>query len=1102
MSLFKNLPTLSECTVLTVYETIERFPDFEDALDEDWEDDDPQVLIVEGDFVIDGDWQNLLNEADASYLLIDGNVELKNSSHFNSILWVTGDLSTDALHWTPYELTVLGAITARHYATLIADDHAITRKSPHAIIITPYFFSSFFKVDQIKFNPDCLIFILADWTYSHNLYLQLPNPVFPWHDGRFVLRDEVQQRVESSDYDGTVWNEWNIRPVLAANQSILRDGISIDNLRLAMNSCHDADDAKRLGKQRLAWLHYQRAATQCPDYYPAYYQMGSLMYDENAFDQALPYLERAALLYPKSQSALANDAAIYAGLAALRSSQFARALHICNAALQHNDHAYLYRTRAEAYLLLGEIELARQDLQTALAKSPEYPTANWLMGLVLFQDGAHQEAEQYRQQAIEEAQYFDVSYVKHQDTSFLVEATVHLDWEQGCLENEITVKDAAWWQAQVMADAPHIVRMPMEMRTAELLEKLIDQLPQFASTYVPEFPDSAFTVALAKRVVALNASFLTYIPRALIDKEICLSSTSTTGCFPINDIPEEIIDKELCLHALRSQASLCNIPEQWRDLEVCKEAIKFHAHDIAHVPATLICDELWLLALAHGSAYFIENKLPARFKTKQNFEAALALNKALLNELPGNYFDQNLYLYAQNLYGMDDDWQEIVSAHQAVNCLTVYTDFAEKCWLAFWDEASMLHKISQSGGYRLAPYDIPAGSFNQRIADACFKAQPIHINSIPAQFVTAKMCRRFIEAYPDQLGDIPLVKRDRDICVIALAEDMKQAELVPAEQHAAVFDYFLSGQQENYDPNMLRTERARGYLMLTPPDVDAAILDLKQVLNSVSGDTGAPTTECAANAKLAPHAVPAYLLGYCYHLRGKIEQATQWCEYASQIGIFDSAIQSFSEFSPKHDKPIADFNRVEFSRHMIESEQYSRNEYTYREAWVSIMAAEENLRSCGNQNAVLWAQLLDKKRWLSYELAMWDENTAICQQAIERLERVALWEYISGDDAIRSTLRAAYHRLGALVLDQEGSDVEALKQGLALVDKALGLRGATEDKSVLEPFYDAQLRLLQQLSTHNEHFAARFKQALKQLKSMRWRSFIYSDEAQACLLNS
>lgn len=1105
---FQSVPPAAFET-LTRAEVLERHPGFRDRLDEDWwgwdEDyEEDEVIVLGGDHHVTEAWREALENCDSRHVLIEGDARLDYQGWFT--FWVTGDVHGIGLSLTD-SLVALGDIHSALYADMHAEDHEVNRDPPAATVHTPYLFSWFHSLDALTLSPDTVIFILTNWDYCQSL--QLDNPVFAWHDAMFALRDEVQVWVEEHYHDSPCWNLSEIDRRLRAGESILRDGFD----PAAALTCREAEGALKMKDDRLAWLYYRKAARQAPGYYPAALMLGKLLYQRGAYVQALPYLRHAASLFPAAQRTLYNEAAFFASVCALRLDQPRLALEIAEADIERAgklSEANLYRARAEAHMVLcdpGHRDYeaddeahhrlsAEHDLRRGLEKAENgHNTLNWLMGQFLHRAGRLDEAETWRQKAIAGAKAFDRAFQDHPTTAFLSKPATRVDWDDLRLEDIAPERDADWWRDRALSDPAQVRQVPAKLRTAELLDAMLAQHLESAPTFAAEFPESAYTPDAARRLVGKNAAYLQYVPVALIDKALCLAAAPDTNRLPLDRIPEGVLDHELCLHLLRCWVYLEDLPAELVDREICEAAVKIRSSSIEKVPAELLDDDLWLLALAHGGYYFVENGVPGRLKTPAMLKRALDLDRAALDSILGNLFDEEVYRHALALYGQDPDWAEIVARHGPK---VETSEFARQCWLVFWDEELMLQKIriprNQSG--RLASYEIPAERYTQAIADACFDAEPIHLDKIPPCFVTTRMAEHFIRAYPDYLAEVPLAHRSAKVCLVALADEAKQADQVPAAVHAEVFGELLQPRfAKKFDRNWLLLEHGRGLLMQDPPRIAEARADFEAILGGAPQPAGAATETISALAsgegesRLESRwlAGARFLLGYCDWLEGERERAAALLE-ASGFG------GDYAGYDPRAGKPIRDFDRQAFAACLYDCERLMREPVTYAEAWLCVAEAERLLRDSGIDEPVLWAHVFDKQRWLSYELERWDDNAAICREAVRRLSGQTLWAYLQSDDAIRHTLRGAYHRLAALELEKSPRKpaLADLLEALSLMEKTLALQGGSEPKSVFEPFYDTYLRVLLALSKHEPRYAARFNQTLERVSKLDWREFIHT----------
>lgn len=1084
-----GIPTSDQYDVLSLEEALERFPQFEFDT-EDWDDDDLaalEVVYLRGNYTLDGSWDDALEFSwwGRRFLLVEGDLRVCRGSNFS--LWVTGDIYADVLSMDG-SLQCTGTVHVEHYAYLYAEDDEVTRKGPTLTLKTPYVFSWFYSISDLTLSKDTLVFLLSEWDYSHGS--NLPGTVIPWHEARFVLRDDLQYLVEESWHDSALWRLDRIGEVLARGESILREGVTV----VGIQTCKAAVDAEQMGDVRLAWLYYREAAQQAPGYYPAVYNMGRRMEDVGADEQALPYLERAAALYPTAQSCLLNEAAFEAIITACWLGQVDRAGDTLDKYMPVNQHYKMRRARAEVFLLTGYLDDARRDLEAVLQKDEGYGTALWLRGLVAWKQGKHEEAREWQQRAITQHESYSASYETHQCAAFLRENSVKVDWETLVLDEVKPVQDEAWWLALVKGARHEAFRVPEAMRTTTFLQALLAQQPEDIAYLVSIFPPEAFTPALALQLVQQNGECLTHIPSSLHSLALYQQARiHEDSSFPLKCVPEPLMDEAVCLLAVERGAQLEDVPEAHRTEAICRLAIEGRGGwQIEHVPAALQTESMWVFTLAHSSMWHVENKIPSRYTTAEALRAALRLNKAFLEQLPGNRFDAATYAVAESLYGQDEDWAEIVARHRPEACMDDYDDFAEKCWLVFWDEASMLRKIRDGRGYRLSAYEIPESHFSPAIAEACFRAEPIHMGSIPARFITDRMCQAFIRQYGDELKDVPYALRTADICEAALRDKFDQLDLVPATVFAEVLARLYKRAPRSVERDTVALQYGRGLLM-TPADPKAAAKVLSELCSSKwlkqpLQDAEESLDEDEAQAE-ALRCQACYLLGYAYHLQGDVAQAEILRQRSGLSGQYQT-------FDPQMGQAQGDFDKRAFDRCMHEYDQLAEHESQRPLAWQAILQARRLLEESGNPNPTLWAYVLDRQRWVSYELEDWDTNTAICEEIVQRLGAVSLWAYLPEHNVIRAALRAALHRLGNIPLEDYDDPTESqVIEAVERIWQALKLVGPTEDREDTWHFYDAQLWNLAWLAERDPKWQTTLQQTMRRVAEFDWESYLYTDEA-------
>ncbi len=898
------------------------------------------IILITGDVSIT---QAQLNELKDDYgiaIAVDGNLAVEHSPL--RLLYVSGALHCGSIDLGEWEHSPAGGpIVARHCATLWAEDHEVMRRAPAARVDTPFLFSWFYGIDNLDLSPETMIFILGDWDYCQDL--DLLNPMFPWYECIYALEDEYVEHIYFDGADAPPWNHCAIVPALRAGKKLFKDGFDV----ACMEYQKAGDDYMVLKDYRAAYLAYKQSASIAPAYYRAWMGMADALYEADAYEQALRHYQEAAARFPAGQTRLVNQGLNYAALCAIRCRQLPLAIELASKSINHNQDlaaaeyyrdpcASAYRMRAEARYLSGDEAGAFQDLETALALNEYHRTANWLLGLLYYRRGDTKRAKQHHEAASARDEDFAVYYDQAGNTDFLAETPAHVDWDRPDIPPyTLPVKDEAYWRTFLRnSDPSKLKQVPQALRSTALCLEVLGRTPLPSGgnvdSFAEYFPAESFTRELAERLVLRSGGNLAYVPRALIDKPLCMLAPVEPGAFDATSVPPMLLDRELCLHAVRCGARIDELPPEWIDKALCVASIRRFVYSISRIPAEFLDDELYLEAIAHGEPYFFNNDLPGRYKTTAMLKKAISAHKRALDAIPGNRFDAQLYAHAQALYGQDADWPEIVARHDLAYCRQNPDEkCADICWSVFWDERFMLEKIRLED-YNLSPYEIPEHLFTQTIADACFAREPIHLDSIPKRFINQAMCDRFSKKYPDMLDHVPVTYRTRaiceravkedaqnlklvplalrsvDLCVTALCEDANLDAQVPLAIESQVFDRLLARHREDFYLGWLYNRRGDGYLAATPPAIDKALADYRTVIEADdSEEFGESRVQDAI-----------YAIGYCHYLRGEFEQAGHWL---NKLDTPDDWTP-YAEFGFIDPKEVVDFEKNRFDDLMHELE--------------------------------------------------------------------------------------------------------------------------------------------------------------------------------------
>lgn len=996
-------------------------------------DDERDFIVLSGDVFISDALLDALEDEDADALIVvDGSVHVE--SRARQLFYVGGDLHCRSIALDGYgaSLFVDGCIKARDCAILEARDDVRLITAPAMRLDTRYLFCWFYDIDAIDLCPEALVAIVGGWDYCNSL--SLANPIVRWHDGLHVF--DARFLLPMDDYVADVPN-WDYRKIEAAllrGETILKPGY--DCASIAWEEA--GREAARDEDQRSAWLRFRQAASLSPASWVAVSGMADALTAAGAMAQAVPLYARAGALFPKEQRQLPNEALTMGALCALRCRDLDQALALADAAIAHlepglrrEQFAPPYRVRGEVLMLLGRLDEAARDLALALEHKQDHVMAHWLSGLLLHQSGEPAMAQARHKQAVRLAGKPLPAYAEQQNTDFQGAPGPAVDWDQLPADAaSLPLKDQAYWCAFMRGRPGHgVTQVPLAMRSRALLEQLIAQLgPHSEADFVGYFPAQAFTRASAELLVRRSAHNLHHIPPALIDKALCMLAPVGSHGFDLAAVPARHVDAELCRHALRSGAAVDKIPPRFVDHAMCLLAVQCKARNLFEIPAALVDDAIIAAAIGHGDYYFFDNALPQLYKSAHLLQRAVSEYKQSLDAIPGHRFDGALLELAQQRYGQHSDWPDILARHGQQVCLRKRDRAAdEHCWAAFWDEPFIVSQIARKGAY-LSPWRIPDALFSAAVAAACFKRHAIHLDVIAQRFIDQAMCDKFSKQYPARLGQVPLAYRTAAICKAAVKADPENIRRVPLA---------------------LRSVDLCALALLADPALGSAV---PVALRDAVRERIRTKHKADAGASVA-------------------------CLAAGEAG----EVGEVGDAAPLEPLEPRDFDRHAFSALTGDIERLIGARH-YRNAYLATLEAEALLAASASCDAYQWAYVFDKKRFLSYELGMWEENEATCRAAVATLELGTMFEYASANDAVRRTLRACYFRLASLS-DFAGMSMPELEHSRALMKKVFSLKGPGEKSRVFDPFRAGRAQLLEVMAARDARYQSEFARHARDLQS-------------------
>ncbi|HEX6428354.1 MAG TPA: tetratricopeptide repeat protein [Niastella sp.] len=392
----------------------------DDDNDDAFNDDDDKVIYFDGDTTLTEDQKMLLRDhpSGARVMAVKGNLELTGGSRDN--LYISGDLHCNA-YYQGYEQRIGGTIFARHYACFSGEDHEILHTTYPCKVNTPYLFAWFFDIGSFIASDKTVAFVMCNYTDYQKM--ELSNPHFYWQEDIYVLKPEMCYEVESRFYDSIYWNLDNIRKALEQGQSIFIEGFDINSWA----QYKKAQEYIQARQKQEAFACHRKAMELSPNWYRVWLDAGQLLFNEGAYEQALPYLEKAVDLFPQKHKNINNRAADLYALAQTRLRRLDNAIEMATYSIESSkanpydeDRRYFaYRIRGEAYVLKGEWDAARADLEQAVNMAWDNGSANWLLGLVYRHLGDVKKENKYYEIAKKKGEKFAADYATHNHADFV-----------------------------------------------------------------------------------------------------------------------------------------------------------------------------------------------------------------------------------------------------------------------------------------------------------------------------------------------------------------------------------------------------------------------------------------------------------------------------------------------------------------------------------------------------------------------------------------------------------------------------------------------------------------------------------------------------------
>lgn len=658
---------------------------FYDEVDDDDEDDteDFDMLYFEGDITLSESQLKALKKENYNFnIAVKGNLTLE--GHFYTgynKLWVSGNLYCDSLT-NAESFRVKGKIIARYYVTFLADDDEVLRRTSKLKIETPYIFSWYYDLSNITLNRDAIVFIVCDKDDYEEMTLK--NFCFFSFSVIFAVKPELLNAIYDSNDDSGIFNFDRLDETLQKGESIFIEGFDPNSLLLEQQ----AVEYEGLKRYKEAFAIRKQQLKLSPAYYTFWYDAGTLLFNLGAYEQAIPYFDKAANLFPEEFKIFGNNAPVFSAFARIRLGQVDEALKWADFSIDNNNdiRSFSYRVRAEAYILNEDWDKAKADLDIALKLKHDHATSNWLMGLVYHHFGDAQNEQKHHELAKKADKTLEANYQTHRNTDFYYKTAIKVDWIDEEIEIGEIIKDADYWAHFLEeSDYGQLNKVPEEFRTLDVCLKIIKETP--SQNYVANakyFPKNLLrTTELIEALLEHGIHNLCYIPKNCITKELLLKSK---GRFLhlVNKIPKKLWDYELCKWAVTVTSDLNELPQGLLDYDLCLRAVKYNTYAIRYVPDCYRDEQMYLTAVAYSRDR--HHSIPFRYYNPEMICKAIDINPMAIDTLHGKYIDELVFNHAKK--NIDPDVFAPLAHKHGVNFREHFDrpTLKEDCWKIFWDK--------------------------------------------------------------------------------------------------------------------------------------------------------------------------------------------------------------------------------------------------------------------------------------------------------------------------------------------------------------------------------------------------------------------------------
>ena len=710
------------------------------------------IYYADNDVLVDDDFEIPEVSSYSNWnviIVVNGNLTVRGKFSFQ--YYVTKNATFDYLIMNNFQKS-LGQEKVIYLQEQNGQDDEMVRSSLPRKVTAPYFFSWYYDLESYDFSPETIIIALYDW--SDLKKYKTKNIIFKFHDAAFALKNNLSYFPDNSGYNAIYWHTTEIYKTLKKGESIFKYGFDILCMSYFTKGWNYLTDEE----YEAAFINLKKVTELSPNFYLGWYYCAFILDKNKAFEQAIPYFEKAIAISINNKTYDYLQATQGIAFALIRTKKYNESLPFLDNCIEQKYKLDMsFRYRGEALVMLKKSNEALQDLNTASQEhNNNYLPVLWLTGLAYYQLGKTAESDAFLEKA--KGDFANApSYEITQLLDFYSKENIFLDWEnKKTSEININVKPQEHWDKKLKKGL-NFDNIPAEFITEEMVKWYFRPT---ATHYI-------------------QGNDFKNLPENIKTREIA-ELASKCNCNPptTQDIPEKYIDKAFCLQA--KYVDLQYVPEAILDYELCFDAVVKSCRNFKFVPKQFKDEKMTIASVAGGALISSSGiNLPTKYQETEFISQAIVLNFRALRNIPLKYIDDQVFEIAKKQYQHHQDWELIVKEF-TFNGEYDYNTFA-KVWACFWTEDFIINAV-KIGKERL--YEIPSKYITPKIASIAGE----DIGTIPKEMLTPEICLKAVSfEYASAFIYIPNELRDEKVSAAAVSKDKDNFKFVPFAQKIGCF---------------------------------------------------------------------------------------------------------------------------------------------------------------------------------------------------------------------------------------------------------------------------------------------------------------------------